>query len=156
METFLVSEASSSNYAFSLEAGVEGASSPFPTSEVPFMYPPDFIFCQLCEAGEKTCEHIFLHCPFARCVWCQAPWPLDVQTFPSISIAEWIRKVINPIEIFNINPMDKHAFILYAAIAMNSLWYRLIQTNCSFEFRRATGSILWPGQRKRSRISKSG
>lgn len=56
-------------------------------------------------------------------VLASGPWPLNVQPFHNTPIKDWICMLITPIDSFQIHPRDEHAFVLYAAIAFDTLWF---------------------------------
>lgn len=35
----------------------------------------------------------------------------------------WIQIVINPIKGIELNPLDEHAFVIYAVVAMDMIWF---------------------------------
>ncbi|KAB1223734.1 hypothetical protein CJ030_MR2G016681 [Morella rubra] len=85
--------------------------------------PPNSNTCQLCGAAEETVTHLFLDCPFLLRVWRSGPWPLDLSALGLQSMVDWIKLLLNPITAHNVNPDDEHAFVVYAVIVMDSLWF---------------------------------
>lgn len=76
-----------------------------------------------CDAVEESVEHLFLHCPFIICIWRQAPWPVNLAVLELQSIVEWIKIVLDPSQMLNLNLKLEHSFMLYAVIAMDSIWF---------------------------------
>lgn len=56
-------------------------------------------------------------------MWRLGPWPLDVAALGLQSIVEWIKILTDPVRLLNINPVDEHAFVVYAAVVMDTLWF---------------------------------
>lgn len=69
------------------------------------------------------CWNIFILCPYARSLWRQAPWPIVVDVLDNISTVSWILLLIDPVKIFSLHPMDKHAFVVFAAVALDLIWF---------------------------------
>lgn len=61
----------------------------------------------------------FSFVPLLKSVWHQSPWPIDVLALGNIFVSDWIKMIIDPIVHFGINPLEEHAFILFAAVALD-------------------------------------
>lgn len=83
----------------------------------------NFTLCPLCDAAEESVEHLFLHCPFISCISRQAPQTINLAALELQSIMEWIKIVLDPSRMLNLSRKLEHSFVLYAVIAMDSIWF---------------------------------
>lgn len=78
------------------------------------------IGCRDCSHGEEKMEHIFFECPIAQLVWRLSPWSLDVSSFGSRPIGDWIAFILDPAT--SLGHVVCLNFIRYSAILFYSIW----------------------------------
>ena len=54
------------------------------------------IDCYLCNNAIESLEHIFLHCDWVAQLWFASLWPLNMSHMHNVSIADWVKMIINP------------------------------------------------------------
>lgn len=79
--------------------------------------------CPLCNLEDESLDHLFLKCPFSLCIWRKAHWPLNLDALNLSSVVAWIKIIINPVRRLNLLLFDEHAFMLFAAFAMDIVWF---------------------------------
>lgn len=84
---------------------------------------PDFARCPLFNGDMETLEHLFIFCPFAQSAWRQAPWPIAVDALHNISMVSCLCMLIDPVSHFSLHPIDEHAFVVFAAVALDLIWF---------------------------------
>lgn len=77
--------------------------------------------CPMCNSNVETIEHVFLGCDIARIIWIQSDWNIDA--FESFHISSWIKAISEPSKYLEIPSKEVHDFQLFAAIAMDMIWY---------------------------------
>jgi hypothetical protein len=85
--------------------------------------PPSDSFCPLCKSEVDSLHHLFFRCIFARVAWRQSFWPLDSQSWSSLSLPNWIKGIILPHLTFGIPKTETHLFQIFATVLCDLLWY---------------------------------
>jgi hypothetical protein len=71
---------------------------------------PSNLICPLCSSEEDSLMHLFFRCTFARIAWRSSFWPLNSLAWAHLSLADWIKGILNPSLSFGIPPQDTHLF----------------------------------------------
>lgn len=83
----------------------------------------DQILCPLCETQVETLHHLFFNCYFARILWRQSSWPIDISKFNEFPITVWINNILNPSRSLLIAKEEIQNFQLFASLAMDCIWF---------------------------------
>lgn len=65
----------------------------------------------------------FVECSFARLLWQQSPWPINISRVPISSPAHWLKLLLSADSWLDISASSVPSFILNAALVMDVLWY---------------------------------
>ena len=79
--------------------------------------------CPLCKTGIERVNHLFLSCNFTQVLWRHSSWPLDIAVFADKPIKDWIATILSPHETDAIPQDQASDFLLFAALAFDSIWF---------------------------------
>lgn len=88
-----------------------------------FNIPSSDLLCPLCKLEEDSLSHLFFRYIFARVAWRVSFWPLNSLAWSQLSLASWIKGIINPSFSFGIPHKDAHLFQIFAAVLCDLLWW---------------------------------
>jgi hypothetical protein len=97
----------------------------FPTMEwlnAIFSSPDIDVVCPLCKDGEDSIQHLFFKCRFARVIWRNSFWPMDLLAFNFTNMLDWIKVIISHGATLKIPKEDHHRFQNFVAVACDFLW----------------------------------
>ena len=80
------------------------------------------IDCYLCNNAIESLEHIFLQCDLVAQIWFAGPWPLNMSHMHNVSIADWVKMIINPKHGLGLEGEEPKDFQLYATILCDQIW----------------------------------
>jgi hypothetical protein len=92
--------------------------------------------CPLCKDGEDSIQHLFFKCRFARVIWRNSFWPMDLLAFNFTNMLDWIKVIISPGATPKIPKEDHHRFQIFVAVACDFLWSsrnKVYHENLSFD-----------------------
>lgn len=94
-------------------------------SRLPFLYNEDvsILFCPLCHAYIENVEHLLLNCCYARVLWMESYWLLNLEAFGHLSMLEWVGVIIQPELHLGLKGPQGRDFTLFAAIVSDTIWY---------------------------------
>ncbi|XP_059440508.1 uncharacterized protein LOC132172957 [Corylus avellana] len=76
----------------------------------------------MCNDPPEDLQHLFLDCPFARAIWRNTAWPINVSVFSNLPIAEWSKAIINPSSHLGIPSDQVWEFQISALVTMDCSW----------------------------------
>lgn len=81
------------------------------------------LLCPLCGTSNESLPHLFFFCSFSRFIQRSAPWPLSVDLMCTGDIHRWLYLLLDPSRLLGIPASQSHHFQLFAAIAMDFIWW---------------------------------
>ena len=81
-------------------------------------FPIPNISCPVCGEEVETIEHVFIRYPITVQAWANSVWPLNMGVFKDMSIDQWIKIIINPIEMLQIQGKEAKEFTLFCSSSL--------------------------------------
>ena len=79
--------------------------------------------CPCCHHPQESEVHILFECPSAIIVWRHTSIPINLSSISPKSPSEWVKSILNPINLLGLCPSFGLSFPLLVAIAYDRYWW---------------------------------